>query len=375
MTTNIRLCFLAPGNSVHSYKWIKYFAQKGYEVHWISLVPYTVELIPGVVSYVMPNVRRSIIGFASGAWRIRRLLRRVNPHIFHVHSAGIYGLMGVTANFHPMVLTAWGSDILINGKSTLLRPFVKHILRKADVVTSDAEHMIHAMNFLGKEKEQMTIIRFGVDTDRFKPAAVDVDLLKLLGVAGDPTVISLRNFNPIYDIQTLLKSIPYVLEQVPSTKFILVGTGPQKEDLEQLAQSLGLEDSVKFVGKLPNEDLPRYLASMDVYVSTSLSDAGIAASTAEAMACGLASIVTDSGENRLWIKDGVDGYVVPVSNPQQLAKSIIKLIIDEPLRKAFSERGRQVIAERNDYYKEMAAMGIIYDKLASGTMPVFPKNQ
>jgi len=322
----------------------------------------------------MPNVRRSIVSFARGAWSIRRLLRRVNPHIFHVHSAGIYGLMGVTANFHPMVLTAWGSDILINGKSTLLRPFVKHILRKADVVTSDAEHMIQAMNFLGKEKEQMTIIRFGVDTDRFKPATPDVDLLKLLGVWGDPTVISLRNFHPIYDIQTLLKSIPYVLEQVPSTKFILVGTGPQKEDLEQLAQSLGLEDSVKFVGKLPNEDLPRYLASMDVYVSTSLSDAGIAASTAEAMACGLASIVTDSGENRLWIKDGVDGYVVPVSNPQQLAKSIIKLIIDEPLRKAFSERGRQVIAERNDYYKEMAAMGIIYDKLSSGTMPVFPKN-
>jgi glycosyltransferase involved in cell wall biosynthesis len=374
MTTNIRLCFLAPGNSVHSYKWIKYFAQKGYEVHWISLVPNTMEKIPGVVSYVMPNVRRSIVSFARGAWSIRRLLRRVNPHIFHVHSAGIYGLMGVTANFHPMVLTAWGSDILINGKSTLLRPFVKHILRKADVVTSDAEHMIQAMNFLGKEKEQMTIIRFGVDTDRFKPATPDVDLLKLLGVWGDPTVISLRNFHPIYDIQTLLKSIPYVLEQVPSTKFILVGTGPQKEDLEQLAQSLGLEDSVKFVGKLPNEDLPRYLASMDVYVSTSLSDAGIAASTAEAMACGLASIVTDSGENRLWIKDGIDGYVVPVSNPQQLAKSIIKLIIDEPLRKAFSERGRQVIAERNDYYKEMAEMGIIYDKLSSGTMPVFPKN-
>jgi glycosyltransferase involved in cell wall biosynthesis len=374
MTTNIRLCFLAPGNSVHSYKWIKYFAQKGYEVHCISLVPNTMEKIPGVVSYVMPNVRRSIVSFARGAWSIRRLLRRVNPHIFHVHSAGIYGLMGVTANFHPMVLTAWGSDILINGKSTLLRPFVKHILRKADVVTSDAEHMIQAMNFLGKEKEQMTIIRFGVDTDRFKPATPDVDLLKLLGVWGDPTVISLRNFHPIYDIQTLLKSIPYVLEQVPSTKFILVGTGPQKEDLEQLAQSLGLEDSVKFVGKLPNEDLPRYLASMDVYVSTSLSDAGIAASTAEAMACGLASIVTDSGENRLWIKDGIDGYVVPVSNPQQLAKSIIKLIIDEPLRKAFSERGRQVIAERNDYYKEMAEMGIIYDKLSSGTMPVFPKN-
>jgi glycosyltransferase involved in cell wall biosynthesis len=323
----------------------------------------------------MPDIRGSILNFVRCAWRIRSLLLRVTPHIFHVHSAGIYGLMGVVANFHPMVLTTWGSDILVNGKSKLLRPFVKLILRKADVVTSDAEHMIQEMNLLGKEKEQMTIIRFGVDTDRFKPAVADVALLKLLCVAGDPTVISLRNFHPVYDIQTLIKSIPYVLEEVPSTKFILVGTGPEKEGLEKLAQTLRLEDSVKFVGNIPNEDLANYLASMDVYVSTSLSDAGIAASTAEAMACGLASIVTDSGENRLWIKDGVNGYVVPVSNSQQLAKSIIKLIIDEPLRKAFSERGRQVIAERNDYYKEMAAMGSIYNKLASGTIPVFPKNQ
>jgi len=210
-----------------------------------------------------------------------------------------------------------------------------------------------------------------VDTARFKPAAPDAGLRQRLGVGADPTVISLRNFHPVYDIQTLLNAVPLVLARVHSAKFVLVGTGPQEDELRRLAQSLGLGASVNFTGKLPNEDLPGYLASVDVYVSTSLSDAGIAASTAEAMACGLASIVTDSGENRLWITDGLDGYVVAVSDPQQLADRIVNLIMNEKLRKEFGGRGRQVIAERNDYFKEMAKMGRIYDQLAAGQQPVF----
>lgn len=367
----MRICFLAPGNSVHSYRWIRYFADEQHEVHWISLYPFTTESIPGVIIYDLSDISGGILRIARCAWRIRRLVHRIAPNFLHVHSAGIYGLMGVAANFHPLVMTAWGSDILINGKSVLKRPIVKHILRKADVVTTDAEHMIAAMERLGKARDRMTLIRFGVDTVRFKPAAPDRGLRERLGVGADPTVVSLRNFHPIYDIRTLLNSVPYVLARVPSAKFVLVGTGPEEEELKRLAQSLGLGASVKFTGKLPNEDLPGYLASMDVYVSTSLSDAGIAASTAEAMACGLASIVTDSGENRLWITDGLDGYVVPVSDPEQLADRIVNLIMDKRLRKEFGDRGRQVITERNDYYKEMAKMKRIYAQLAGGQQPVF----
>lgn len=360
----MRILFLAPGNSVHSFRWIKFFARKGHEIHWISLDSFTAGTIPGVQLYDFSEARGGFLSLLRYAWHIRGLTRALAPQVVHAHSAAIYGFMGAVSGFHPLVVTAWGSDILINGKSTLKRPIVKYILRAADVVTCDAEHMISAMERLGRERGRTALIRFGVDSSRFKPAARDAELREYLGIGDNPTVISMRNFHPVYDIQTLLNSVPLVLARVPAAKFVLVGTGPLEAELKGLASSLNLDGCVKFVGKLAGEDLPRYLTSMDVYVSTSLSDAGIASSTAEAMACGLASIVTDSGENRLWVTDGHDGYVVPVGDPSRLADKIVALILDVDLRKKFGERGRQVILERNDYAKEMAAMGRIYAELA-----------
>jgi glycosyltransferase involved in cell wall biosynthesis len=102
---------------------------------------------------------------------------------------------------------------------------------------------------------------------------------------------------------------------------------------------------------------------MDVYVSTSLSDAGIAASTAEAMACGLPVIVTDVADNRDWVEDGDNGFVIPVKSPKLLAEKIIYLLKNENIRKKFGKSGRKIIEERNNYYKEMEKMENIYEKL------------
>lgn len=367
----MKICFLAPGNSVHSYHWINFFAQQGHDIHWISFDPFLMESIPGVTTYDISQVKGGILQKARFAWRIRRLLQHLKPQILHSHSAGIYGFVGALAGYHPFVLTAWGSDILVNGKSIVKRPFVRYILHKADIVTTDAEHMMVAMGILGLDRSRMKLIRFGVDTARFKPSMPDTQLRELLGIGtSDPTVISLRNFYPIYDIKTLINALPLVLERVDSVKFVLAGTGPQEHELKQLVQSLRLDESVKFPGKLSSVDIPKYLTTMDVYVSTALSDAGIAASTAEAMACGVASIITDSGENRTWVSDGLDGYVIAVNDPRQLADRIINLILDEERRQSFGERGRQVIIERNDYFKEMTAMGYIYDQVSSGQRTV-----
>jgi glycosyltransferase involved in cell wall biosynthesis len=101
----------------------------------------------------------------------------------------------------------------------------------------------------------------------------------------------------------------------------------------------------------------------DVYVSTSLSDAGISASTAEAMACGLPVVVTDTGENEKWVDNGKNGFVVSVKQPEILAKKIIYLLKNKEAGKKMGENARKVIEERNDYYREMGEMEEIYKKL------------
>ena len=178
-------------------------------------------------------------------------------------------------------------------------------------------------------------------------------------------VISLRNFEPVYDISTLLRAIPLVLRVHPAVRFTIVGRGSLAEELKAQAQRLGIHAAVQFIGFVPNDQLPELLRSADVYVSTSLSDAGIAASTAEAMACGRAVVITDSGENGKWVRDGFNGFLVPVSQPEILAERICRLLSDADMRHSFGAAARTVIMERNDYTVEMTKMQALYQALAA----------
>jgi glycosyltransferase involved in cell wall biosynthesis len=154
-----------------------------------------------------------------------------------------------------------------------------------------------------------------------------------------------------------------VLSEIPDAKFIIAGTGPGEMDLKELASQLKVEKNIIFTGSLGADDIPKYLASADLYVSTSLSDSGLAASTGEAMACGLPVIVTDVGGNDEWINDGESGYIIPVKSPEILAEKIIALFKNQELMDSFGNLNRKIIEERQDYYKEMEKMEQICLKL------------
>ncbi len=109
--------------------------------------------------------------------------------------------------------------------------------------------------------------------------------------------------------------------------------------------------------------LPELLCSSDVYVSTSLSDAGIASSTAEAMSCELPVIVSNSGENSLWINDGVEGFLFNCGDYQTLANKILTIIDDSELKKSIGINGRNKILLNNSYDEEMSKMDNIYKSL------------
>jgi glycosyltransferase involved in cell wall biosynthesis len=121
---------------------------------------------------------------------------------------------------------------------------------------------------------------------------------------------------------------------------------------------------VRFIGSIPHDDLPAYLNAATVYVSTSLSDAGISASTAEAMACELPVVVTNSGENSLWIKDGVDGFLVETRDPATLSQRLIWLLGHPAEAHELGCRARSVIVERNNYEVEMGKIRSLYLDLA-----------
>ncbi len=366
----MKICFVAPGSNVHTKRWVNFFAEKGHDVHLITFEPVEDGYSKSVKIYnlirILPNLWL-ILRYINGIiWSFQAwwLIRSIEPDIINAHYITLNGYLCVFNRFHPLVLTAWGSDIWIDPKKNfLLKILTKYTLKKADCITCDGDNIKEEIARLGDSHNKIKIICFGTDIKKFYPNKKNKELKRALEINNSPIVISLRNLKPIYDVGSLIKAIPLILKEVPEAKFIVAGRGSQEAELKQLAKSLGVSDSIRFAGFISNDELPQYIALADVYVSTSLSDGGIAASTAEAMACGLPVVITDFGDNRKWVEDGLNGFIVPLKDPEALAEKIIYLLKNEDIRKEFGERNRKIIEERNNYYKEMEKMENIYTEL------------
>lgn len=369
----LTIAFFGSANSVHTIKWIKYFSGGNNDIYLFSYEK-------ALKNYPLGNIKFYFIEkkFPIDAWplnsilnlpfalkRIKKIIKEIKPDIIHAHCVTSYGTLASKLGFHPLIITAWGSDILINSQKNLITKLItQHTFKNADLITCDAKHMKRAMINLKADPSKIKIINFGVDTKKFYPGGKSHDLIKKWGfLESDKIVISLRSLDLIYNIETLIKAAPIVLKEVPNAKFIIAGIGAEEKKLKNMANSLNVSKNIRFVGWVGKENLPIFLNAVDLYVSTSLSDAGIASSTAEAMACELPVVVTDSGENKEWIKDGENGFLIPIKDFKKLAEKIIFLLKNSEERQRLGKNARKIIEQKNDYYNEMAKMEKIYRNL------------
>jgi glycosyltransferase involved in cell wall biosynthesis len=358
----MKLCFLAGADSVHSYKWVKYFAERGHQVSWLTLPQNQFGGIKNTEIRVLKSFGIKQLNVVFNALTVKDTIAGIAPDVFHAHYAGVNGILGALSGFHPFVLTVWGSDILINAQIGIFKPVIKKVLAKADLVTCDAEMMKEELIKLGVPESKIRIIYFGVDTEKFTPGPKDEKIIKELNLKNYLSVISLRNFEPIYSLETLIKAIPLVLTEVSNAKFIIAGKGSQEKKLKALAESFGCSKNIEFVGWIPQDELPRYLRTADICVSTSLSDS-TSVSLLEAMASGLIPVVTEVGENRQILADGRNGLLVPVRDYLRLAEKIIFSLKDDRSRAKLKDTNRKMIEEKYNFRKEMEKMQKIYSQL------------
>ena len=370
----MNICYLADAQAEHTRRWTKYFALKGHDVDLITLNPNILPDYAPVRLHLVSKPRGSsdllsrIHNLPSVLARVRGTIRHVRPDVLHAHSAGGYAWLALLAGFHPYLITPWGTDIMIDSKRSRWNRFLTTMaLRRADLITCDAYHVEDEMVRLGLSADKIRIVFFGTDMTRFDRPADGASAPPEQAVQQNShTVISTRTLTPVHDIETFVRSVPLVQQTLPGTRFVLVGDGSERRELEGLVAELGVGESVRFTGYVDEDEMVRRLQASDVYVSTSLEDAGLAASTAEAMACGLPVVVTDNADNGKWVEDGAGGFVVPMRNPEVLADRVIRLLKGEKMRSDFGRLNRQVIEERNNYVTEMGRMEEIYEELAHG---------
>ena len=366
----MRICYLGNASSSHIERWVRFFVEDGHDVHIISFEAPRRKM-DGVTVHHVPTRKKLIIPFTfhHKVRQFRRIIRRIRPDIVHAHYITKYGIMAPYMGFNPYVLSAWGSDVLLDLKG----PFVGRVkkllalkaIRNAEWFHTDGIKTKQGLIQLGANEERILLSFFGIESDRFVAEKRSEELRSKLELEGTIAIISLRTMEPIYDVETLVRAIPLVISNSPDARFLILGGGRLRQSLEALCAKLGVSEYVNFIGRIPLTDMPAYLASADIYVSTSLSDAGLAASTGEVMACETPVIITEDPDNRLWVEHGVNGFIIPTSNPQALADKINLLVANEELRKTIGARGRTIIIEKNNYEIEMRKILDMYELVIS----------
>lgn len=353
----MKICFLGDAGSIHTQRWASFFAQRGHEVHLISFreccLPnvklHHLKPFPWIIS--LPKT------FIS-AFQVKSIIKKIKPDIVHAHYVTDYGFYGAFSGAHPLVITAWGSDILISpNKSKIFNYIVRYALKNADLITCDSEKVMKTAALYCDTPKKIFVIQWGVDLNSFKR------LHPHLKITGQ-TVLSTRSFEPLYNIDTIIEAVPYVIDRFPETNFILKnGYGKGESQLRELAKQLNMLQNIKIINTLVEyNEMPKFLNNADIFISVPSSDSS-SVSLQEAMACGLPVIVSDLPANREWIIDGWNGYIVPVRDPKALANNIIKLLENKEERELFGKRNVEIITERADQEKHMLKMEELYESL------------
>ena len=149
------------------------------------------------------------------------------------------------------------------------------------------------------------------------------DKLQALAQVGVDRVI-VEHFNAHFASLSPESFIRQILVEGLQVKWLIVGDGVMRQELEAYVTALGLQQEVKFLGRIHNHDLPSYLASSTFYVSMPMTE-GVSASLFEAMAAGCYPLVTDLPGNRYWVRNGDNGQLIPVNDSAALAQKIITL--------------------------------------------------
>ncbi len=362
----MRICYIANAGVIHTQRWLKFFSSAGHDIH---LITDNYNPIEGVKIYDMrfrnryKSIRYLHEKFLPYRVRVvKRLIDEIEPDIVHAHYVAKYGYRGALSGFHPLVLTAWGSDIYLNaGQSFLSNRLTIYSLTKADLITGDSKDLLRAMRKLSASEDKLVEVQWGVELDWFD-SVEKTNWKRELGWDDDPVVISTRSFKHFYNIDVLLKAVPLVLKEFANAKFLILGSGPLEGELKQEAENLNLRDSVRFLGAIPYEKVPVYLKDSQVFISIPSWD-GTSASLLEAMSARLPVIVTDLPTNREWIEEGVNGHLVPIRDEKRLAEAIVHLLKDKASCLDWGKRNRDIIEERADHKREMRKMEALYKSL------------
>lgn len=289
------------------------------------------------------------------AWitRLRglRAVFRLLPYL-----ARLWAAAGRNDLFHVMANSGWswhlfaapaiviaklrGKAVVVNYRGGEAEAFFARAFSRVQRSLRQADAVVVPSSFLANVFAQRGVVTHVV------PNIVNLERF----VGGEPQwdaaphILVARNLEPLYDNASAIRAFAEIRRSWPGARMTIAGSGPEKEALQSLAQALDVAETVSFVGKVENADMPTLYRGAHVSLNPSLAD-NMPISILEALACGVPVVSTDVGGVPHLVEHEKTALLAPARNPEALAQACLRLLSDRVLAKRLSVAGRELVQD------------------------------
>jgi glycosyltransferase involved in cell wall biosynthesis len=311
----------------------------------------------GVAVVSVPEMEREVspLNDARSIRRLAELIRATRPHVLHTHTAKAGALARAAAlvaadarppivvhTFHGHVLKGYFGP----GRTAFFRNVERALAAASDVLVAVSAEVRDELVELGvAPREKFAVIRLGIPLEeRLGGPAAALDLRHAYGIPADAFVVGwVGRMTGVKDTASVLRIVRAACDRGVDAVLCMVGDGPDREALEQLAHELGIVRRCYFAGYQP--DVAAYYGLFDALVLPSVNE-GTPVSVIEALASGTPVVANRVGGVPDVVRDGVDGFLVEPGDVETAAERVAALAGDQSLRARLGESGRSRVLAR-----------------------------
>ena len=325
----------------------KALAQKGHPVHFITYQqPVRLSgFIPNIFYHEVQVPKYPLFDYppyeTALASAMVDVIKNNDLDLLHVHYAIPHAsaaymakkILELEGKHIPVITTLHGTDITLVGKDKTYAPVVAFSINQSDAITAVSQNLRDETYANFRIEKEIEVIYNFVDVTRFNRKPIDA-FRKVIAPNGERILMHASNFRKIKRVQDVVKVFYEVQKTIPS-KLLFIGDGPERQMAEELCRSLGVCDSIRFVGK--QEQIEDILPIADLFLLTSEYESfGLAA--LEAMAAGVPVISTDAGGLREVNVDGETGYIAAIGDIKTMSAKAIHILQNDEVLSGFRAR-------------------------------------
>jgi len=344
----LRIVIFGWASSTHIIRWSKGLSDKNCEVKLVSLGG---ESIDGIETINFPRAARS--SYIKYAKQAAFEAAKFNPDIVHLHYAGGFSYWGIKTKNIPLVVSVWGSDIILPN-SFFKNYYIKKVLKKANAIMATSNYLKKkVIDYYPKIAIKTEVIPFGVNIPSSTSDFPQPDTIKICFT---------KALKEIYGPDTLLHAIAIVRNYIPNLEVNLAGEGEMKSDLEKIIKDSNLESIVNLVGFINNSDIYEFIRKHHLLVMPSRQES-FGVSALEASAVGRPVIATNVGGITEVVIDNKTGIIVKSNDIKELADAIIKLCSEPSRMVEMGQAGHEFVKNNYDWDNSLNRMISIYREI------------